>query len=127
MRLAVLLREHPVTRTPATFALSALMALHAARLPSRVDAAGELQALWEQDRSMWNRTLIAEGRDLLERSASGDELTAYHVEAAIAAVHADAPTLAATDWDAIGTLYDRLMDIAPSAGVPPHPAFPVGP
>jgi len=117
MRLTALLREHPVTRTPATFALSALMALHAARLPARVDAAGELQSLWEQDRSAWNRELIAQGRELLDRSAAGDELTAYHVEAAIAAVHAAAPTVAGTDWNAIVTLYDRLMEIAPSAVV----------
>jgi RNA polymerase sigma-70 factor (ECF subfamily) len=117
MRLTALLREHPVTRTPATFALSALMALHAARLPARIDAAGELQSLWEQDRSAWNHALIAEGQDLLDRSAAGDELTAYHVEAAIAAIHAAAPTLEATDWNAIVTLYDRLMAIAPSAVV----------
>ena len=117
MRLTALLREHPVTRTPATFALSALMALHAARLPARVDAAGELQSLWEQDRAAWNPALIAQGRELLDRSAAGDELTAYHVEAAIAAVHAAAPTVAGTDWNAIVTLYDRLMEIAPSAVV----------
>ena len=117
VRLTALLREHPVTRTPATFALSALMALHAARLPARIDAAGELQSLWEQDRSAWNHALIAEGQKLLDRSAAGDELTAYHVEAAIAAVHAAAPTVAGTDWNAIVTLYDRLMEIAPSAVV----------
>jgi RNA polymerase sigma factor (sigma-70 family) len=117
MRLTALLREHPVTRTPSTFALSALMALHAARLPARIDAAGELQSLWEQDRSAWNPALIAEGQELLDRSAAGDELTAYHVEAAIAAIHATAPTLEATDWNAIVTLYDRLMEIAPSAVV----------
>ena len=117
MRLTALLREHPVTRTPSTFALSALMALHAARLPARIDAAGELQSLWEQDRSAWNRALIAEGQELLDRSAAGDELTAYHVEAAIAAIHAAASTLEATDWNAIVTLYDRLMAIAPSAVV----------
>ena len=117
MRLTALLREHRATRTPATFALSALMALHAARLPARIDAAGELQSLWEQDRSAWNHALIAEGQELLDRSAAGDELTAYHVEAAIAAVHAAAPTVAGTDWNAIVSLYDRLMEIAPSAVV----------
>ncbi len=117
MRLAALLREHTTTRTPATFALSALMALHAARLPARVDEAGELHALWEQDRSRWNQDLIAEGRALLDESARGDEVTTYHVEAAIAAVHAAASTLAATDWNAIVRLYDQLLRIAPSAVV----------
>jgi RNA polymerase sigma-70 factor (ECF subfamily) len=117
MRLAALLREHPATRGPATFALSALMALHAARLPSRLDASGDLLSLWDQDRSTWDGELIAEGRWLLDQSAVGDELTAYHVEAAIAAVHAAAPTHAATDWNAIVGLYDRLMALEPSAVV----------
>lgn len=126
MRLAALLREHPVTRTPATFALSALMALHAARLPARLDAAGELQSLWEQDRSLWIGGLIAKGRELLEQSASGDEVTTYHLEAAIAAVHARAPSLADTDWNAIVTLYDQLMRVAPSVVVALNRAIAIG-
>ena len=117
MRLASLLREHPVTSTPAAFALSALMALHAARLASRLDESGELQPLLEQDRSTWNRQLITEGRALLNQSATGDELTSYHLEASIAAVHAAAPSLDETDWDAIVVLYDKLLAIAPSAVV----------
>ncbi len=83
MRLTALLREHPLAATPETNALAALMALHAARLPARVDAAGELNALLDQDRSLWDTRLLAEGLDLLERSAAGTELTAYHIEAAI--------------------------------------------
>ena len=117
MRLVALLREHHATQTPATFALASMMALHAARLPARVDESGELLSLWEQDRSTWNSALIAEGRELLDRAASGDELTAYHLEAAIAAVHSGSPSSAATDWDAIVELYDRLMVVAPSAVV----------
>lgn len=117
MRLAALLREHPATRTPATFALSALMSLHAARLPSRLDEAGELQALWEQDRTSWRQDLIADGEALLEQAAAGDELTTYHLEAAIAAVHCAARTVDETDWDAIVTIYDHLMRLAPSAVV----------
>jgi RNA polymerase sigma factor (sigma-70 family) len=117
MRLAALLREHPSTRTPATFALSALMALHAARLPSRLDESGDLQPLAEQDRSSWNQSLIGEGRRLLEESATGDEVTSYHLEASIAALHAAAPSLPATDWNAIVMLYDQLERVAPSAVV----------
>jgi len=117
MRLTALLGEHPATRTPATLALSALMALHAARLPARIDDAGDLVSLWDQDRSAWNRELVEEGRVLLEASASGDEITTYHLEAAIAAVHAASASLAATDCNAIITLYDHLMRIAPSAVV----------
>jgi RNA polymerase sigma-70 factor (ECF subfamily) len=114
MRLTALLREHPVTATPATNALAALMCLHAARLGGRVDAAGELHALWDQDRSDWDRALIVQGRELLDRSAVGDELSAYHIEAAIASLHADASSLETTDWSAIIALYDRLMAVAPS-------------
>jgi len=113
-RLAALLAAHPATATPATWALSALLALHAARLPARIDAAGDLVALWDQDRTTWDRELIAEGVALLDRAAGGDVLTPYHLEAAIAAVHAAAPDLAGTDWAAIVTLYDRLLAVAPS-------------
>ena len=114
MRLAAMLRDDPTTATPATLALSALMALHAARLPARLDEAGDLTALWDQDRSLWDQRLIAAGRALLEQSASGDDLSSYHVEAAIALEHAIAPCMDATNWDAIVTLYERLMAIAPS-------------
>ena len=117
MRLAALLRDRDVTCTPATLALSALMSLHAARLSSRLDSAGELQALGEQERASWNRDLIEQGRSLLDASASGDEVTTYHLEAAIAAVHTAAPSAEATDWDAIVRLYDQLMRVAPSAVV----------
>lgn len=114
IRLTALLREHAPADTPATRALAALMCLHAARLPARLDAAGELSPLGDQDRARWDAARLAQGLALLEQSAAGDELTAYHVEAAIAAVHAAAPTPAATDWTAIAGLYDRLIVLAPS-------------
>ncbi len=114
MRLTALLREHPKSAGPETSALAALMCLHAARLPARVDPAGDLSPLLDQDRSLWDGRLVAEGLALLERSASGRDLTAYHVEAAIAATHAAARTVHETDWASIVSLYDRLMDIAPS-------------
>ena len=98
--------------------LVALMYLHAARIPSRVDSTGELHTLWDQDRSSWDRELIAQGRLLLDRSAEGDDLTTYHLEAAIAALHAAAPSLEQTDWSAIVTVYDRLMELAPRQCVP---------
>lgn len=90
LRLAGLLRRHPLAATPATLALGALMCLHAARLPGRVDASGELHTLFEQDRLRWDAQLIAEGQRLLDLSATGSDLTEYHVEAAIASVHARA-------------------------------------
>jgi predicted RNA polymerase sigma factor len=68
----------------------------------------------EQDRSLWDRKLVLEGLRLLELSASGTELTAYHVEAAIASVHSPAQHVADTDWKTIVSLYDLLMAIEPS-------------
>ena len=85
MRLTALLREYPPAATPETDALASLMCLHAARLPARLDSAGDLHPLIDQDRSRWDGGLVAEGLALLERSAAGRGLTAYHVEAAIAA------------------------------------------
>jgi RNA polymerase sigma factor (sigma-70 family) len=114
MRLTALLLEHSLGRTPATHALAALMCFDAARLPARVDAAGNLCSLFDQDRSQWNQKLVAEGLQLLELSATGCELTEYHIEAAIASVHASAPGAESTDWGSIVSLYDTLMTIRPS-------------
>ena len=114
MRLTALLSQQPLPASTETAALAALMHLHAARLPSRLDAAGDLKSLFDQDRSKWDSHLVARGLELLEQSASGTEVSAYHVEAAIAAAHAAAPAAADTDWSTIVALYDRLMSIAPS-------------
>ncbi|HEX9202023.1 MAG TPA: sigma-70 family RNA polymerase sigma factor [Acidobacteriaceae bacterium] len=114
MRLTAMLLEHPLGGTPTTYALAALMSLHAARLPARVDASGNLNSLLDQDRSHWDRGLIAEGVRLLELSATGSEVSEYHVEGAIAAVHARAARMEDTDWGAIVGLYDTLMKIQPS-------------
>ena len=126
MRLTALLREYPPAATPETDALASLMCLHAARLPARLDAAGDLHPLFEQDRSRWDAGLVAEGLTLLERSAAGRAVTAYHVEAAIAAAHVSAPTTDETDWPLIVSLYDRLMTIAPSPVVELNRAIAVG-
>jgi RNA polymerase sigma factor (sigma-70 family) len=114
MRLAGLLREHPLGATPATDALSALMCLDAARLPARTDVDGHLVALPDQDRTLWDRRLLAEGDRLLQRAARGPELTTYHVEAAIAWVHTSAVRGEDTDWTRIVALYDMLMAVRPS-------------
>jgi len=114
MRLTALLVEHPLASTPATHALAALMHLHAARLPARVDVSGNLSSLFEQDRSRWDGALVAEGQRLLERAAAGPAVTEYHVEAAIAAVHTCAPRAEDTNWRQIVALYDALLTIRPS-------------
>ena len=90
------------------------MCLHAARLPARVDASGNLISLFDQDRSRWDAQLVAEGQKLLEFSAAGSELTEYHIEAAIAWIHAAAQRTEKTDWGQIVSLYDRLITIRPS-------------
>ena len=126
MRLIALLRESSLTATPATYALSALMCLHAARLPARLDASGELRPFFEQDRSRWDGTLVAEGQLLLERSAFGPDLTEYHVEAAIAWAHANAHGAEDTDWSMIVSLYDKMMAIRPSPVVALNRAIAIG-
>src|SRR6516165_10313202 len=90
MRLAAILLQHPLGVTPATYALSALMCLNEARLPARLDTAGDLHSLFDQDRSLWDGKLVLEGLKLLELSATGSEVSEYHVEAAIAMVHSTA-------------------------------------
>jgi len=114
MRLAALLLDNPLTAVPATHALAALFAFHAARLPGRLDEAGELTLLVDQDRSRWDERFIAEGRRLLDLSARGSELTPYHVEAAIAGMHTEARRPQETDWDAIVSLYGTLLELQPS-------------
>lgn len=126
MRLVALLLQNALGATPATYALAALMCLNAARLPARVDASGKLSSLFHQDRSQWDHKLVAEGLNLLELSATGPELSDYHVEAAIASVHAQAPFAEDTNWAAIVSLYDSLMAISPSPVVALNRAIAIG-
>jgi RNA polymerase sigma-70 factor (ECF subfamily) len=114
IRLTMLLLESPQTAVPETQALAALMHLQAAKLPARVDAEGDLNPLVGQDRSRWDAQLVEQGLDLLDRSAVGDVISAYHVEAAIAAVHATSHSVDETNWNEIVRLYHRLMQVAPS-------------
>lgn len=114
IRLARLLDEHPVGSIPETAALLALMYLNAARFDSRIDGAGGLLVLEEQDRSLWDRELIQIGVSYLHRSARGERFTRYHAEAAIAAEHCLAPAYEETRWQEIARLYQILDGIAPS-------------
>jgi len=126
LRLVVLLLEAPGADVPETRALAALMHLHAARLPSRLDREGDLNPLPEQDRTRWDASLVAAGLALLDRAAEGAIVTPYHVEAAIAAEHASAASVEQTDWGAIVHLYDRLMAIAPPPVVALNRAIAIG-
>lgn len=111
IRLACLLAEHAAGNQPRTHALIALMLLNAARLAARTDAEGNILRLKEQDRSSWNRPMIARGMLHLSKSAAGEELTAYHLQAGIAACHCAARNYESTDWQQILSLYDRLLEL----------------
>jgi RNA polymerase sigma factor (sigma-70 family) len=111
IRLGALLANHPVGAGPPTFALLALMHLHAARLASRQDATGGLLLLEEQDRSRWDAEHLRQGATWLERAGHGDTFTRFHAEAAIAAEHCFAPSFAETRWNEIAELYELLERI----------------
>jgi RNA polymerase sigma-70 factor (ECF subfamily) len=99
---------------PEAFGLLALMLLQHSRVPARFDANGEVVLLDEQDRSRWNRTLIDEGRLLLERTAVYQSPGPYQLQAAIAALHASAARPEDTSWKAIDSLYQSLEALQPS-------------
>jgi RNA polymerase sigma factor (sigma-70 family) len=126
LRLAELLATHPVTGVPEAHALLALLCLLGARLDSRRDAAGELVLLEDQDRSRWNQALLARGFAALAQSAAGDRVTETHLEAAIAAKHAAAPSWQAVDWPGIVDLYDRLLALRPTPVVALNRAVAIG-
>ncbi len=115
VRLATLLAEHPVGSVPETFALLALMHLHASRLGARLDAMGGMLLLEEQDRSLWDRERMRIGAEWLARAASGEVFSRFHAEAGIAAEHCFAPSFAETRWKEIADLYSMLERVAPSA------------
>src|SRR5256885_6211551 len=99
---------------PEIMGLLSLMLLQESRHAARTSPAGELILLENQDRSLWNREQIAEGVALLEKALKSRRFGAYTLQAAIAAVHAEAESVAATDWRQIVALYDRLLRIHPS-------------
>lgn len=112
IRLGRLLVE--LLAEPEAIGLVALMLLHESRRPARSSATGELILLDDQDRSLWNRELIAEGCTLVQRALSSRRFGPYALQAAIAAVHAEASEGAATDWTQIVGLYDVLLRADPS-------------
>jgi RNA polymerase sigma factor (sigma-70 family) len=111
IRLVTLLAEHTVGNQPRIHALAALMFLNAARLPARTDTEGNILRLKEQNRSTWDRAMIARGMFHLAQSATGDEMTAYHLQAGLAACHCTATDYESTDWPRILSLYDQLIQI----------------
>jgi RNA polymerase sigma-70 factor (ECF subfamily) len=115
IRLAAILADHPVGQTPETYALLALMHLHAARMTARQDGSGGLLLLEEQDRALWDQQEIHVGLEWLARSARGDRFSRYHAEAGIAAEHCLAASFQETRWDRVVACYSLLEQLAPSA------------
>jgi RNA polymerase sigma-70 factor (ECF subfamily) len=112
IRLGRLLAE--LLPEPEVLGLLALMLLHESRRAARTSPTGDLVLLEDQDRSRWDRALIEEGLALVDRALAADHYGPYTVQAAIVAVHAEAPSAAATDWGKIVALYDVLAQAEPS-------------
>ena len=112
IRLGRLLSE--LRPEPEVSGLLALMLLQESRRAARTSPTGDLILLENQDRSLWNREQIAEGLALLEKALQSRDFGSYTLQAAIAAVHAEAESVAVTDWRQIAALYDRLLRIQPS-------------
>jgi RNA polymerase sigma-70 factor (ECF subfamily) len=111
---------------PEALGMLALMLLHDARRPSRLDPSGNLVTLAEQDRSLWDQALIAEGDLILERALRRRRAGPFQLQAAIAACHATAPDAAQTDWQQIVALYTHLTRVAPSLIVDLNRAVAIG-
>lgn len=113
IRLArLLLRLFP--SEPEILGLTALLLLQHARAPARIDAAGQIVLLEDQDRSLWDTTMIAEGEALIEKAMRHRRPGPYQIQAAIAALHATAPRFEDTDWAEIDLLYAALEQMQPS-------------
>ena len=115
IRLTALLAENPAGNQPQTHALLALMLLNAARLPARLDSDGNILRLEEQNRFRWDQSMIARGLYHLMQSTAADQVSEYHLQAAIAACHCAAKDYGSTDWHRILALYDELLEIDDSA------------
>jgi len=113
-RLVMELQPEPEGSKPEIMGLLSLMLLQESRRAARTSPTGELILLENQDRSLWNREQIAEGVALLEKALKSRGFGSYTLQAAIAAVHAEAESVALTDWRQIVALYDRLIRIQPS-------------
>lgn len=114
MLLCKMLGWNPLTQIPDTSALMALMCFHASRNATRVSPAGDIVLLQYQDRSRWNSELIALGNEYMAKSACGDSVSRYHIEAAIAFEHCTARTYETTNWERILELYEWLCRDYPS-------------
>jgi RNA polymerase sigma factor (sigma-70 family) len=114
MRLCILLTENPKTDLPYTNALLAMMCYHVSRFNTRLDDKGMIVLLKDQDRKQWNSFLIDRGNEYMERSATGESMHEFHIEAAIASMHANAGSYGETNWNAILEMYELLLQRNPN-------------
>jgi RNA polymerase sigma-70 factor (ECF subfamily) len=126
IRLSLLLTENNYTSYPKCYALISLMCLLASRFEARLDENGEIILLEDQDRSKWNKELISIGMRFLGKSAEGNELSEYHLEAAIVSEHTIAKNLEETNWDKILSLYDILTKMNKSPVIKMNRAIVLG-
>ena len=117
IRLVYLLTQKKITNLPRTQALLSLLCFQASRLHARLDDKGNIILLKYQDRNKWYGPLLEKGFTYLEMATSEFETTAYHLEAAIASLHASAPSFEETEWKSIYFLYDLLYQMHPGAVV----------
>ena len=109
MRLCLLLSQHRIGDRPKTYALLSLMCFHASRFDCRMTGDNEIVLLQDHDRTRWDHELIQRGAMYLDRAAEGEEVSEFHIEAAISAEYALAPSFPETDWILIAGLYDALL------------------
>lgn len=114
MRLCLLLTQNSLTAYPRSNALLSLMCFQASRLQTRLDDKGNIILLKYQDRTKWHQLLIKKGFEYLDAAAEPFEVSAYHLEAAIASLHASAPGFEQTNWKSIHHLYTKLYELQPN-------------
>lgn len=126
MRLTYLLTQHKATHFPKVNALMALMCFQSSRFTARTGALGEIILLEDQDRKKWSKSLIEKGQHFLLNASSGNQLSQYHIEASIAAIHCASPSFEDTPWDKLLSLYETLSEIKPGPMVSFNKAIAIG-
>jgi RNA polymerase sigma factor (sigma-70 family) len=126
IRLCLLLTKNPLTNTAQPSALLALMCLQASRDDARLNSEGQIVLLKDQDRSLWNKELIDKGLSFLDIASDSEEISSYHIEAAISACHATAKTFHNTNWEEIYHLYEALYELKPAPIIEMNRAIALG-
>lgn len=114
IRIGLLLTRNTRTNLPQTNALLALMCFQTARFPARLDDKGAIVLLRDQNRGLWDKFMTARAYEFFRRSSAGNQISEYHIEAAIASYHASAESFDKTNWEVILRLYNLLADIKPT-------------